>query len=339
MSARRRRRPSSSPPSPRATPRGTPRRRQVLSWECALEAYELHLRGRRASPRTLDGHLRDLRHLRRRFLTAPHLDPADVQVQDLRAYQLDLMSGLGSASRRPLSPGAVARITSTIRAFFAFLLDEERLPTSPALRLERPQVPDTGPGDLLTMQEFKRLLHAAPDTTRGLRDRTICEVLLGTGVRRAELCGLDLSDVDHEERLLRVRLGKGGKGRLLPLGPACYRALQRYLHDARPELVTRHPDGARALFLTSRGRRLHAVAVVRLLQALRQAARIKKRVTGHTFRRTYATGLLSNGANLRVLQLALGHASPSSLGPYLRLDVSELRRQVISRHPRERIDA
>lgn len=325
MSARRRRRPSSS--------------REVLSWESALEAYELHLRGRRASPRTLDGHLRDLRHLRQRLLTALRLDPADVRVEDLRAYQLDLMSGLGSASRQPLSPGAVARVTSTIRAFFAFLTDEGRLPTSPAHRLERPQVPDAGPGDVLSMPEFVRLLRAAPDTARGLRDRTICEVLLGTGVRRAELCALDLADVDPQERLLRVRRGKGGKGRLLPLGPACYQALQRYLEDARPELVTPHADGARALFLTSRGRRLHAVAVVRLLQALRRAARLRKRLTGHTFRRTYATGLLGNGANLRVLQLALGHASPASLGPYLRLDVSELRRQVVSRHPRERIDA
>jgi len=313
-------------------------RRPRLDWPEARRRFEDHLRAGRARPRTLEGHLREV-DLFAEDLAATR-GPADVSLEQLRDYQLGLLTGERARRGKPLAAGTVARVTSSLRAFFAFLRAEGLLARDPSLGLERPQLPQPVPGDVLTVAQVRELLQAA-DTTRplGRRDRALAEVLYATGVRRAEVCGLDLADYDRAERVLHVRHGKGDKGRLLPVSRSCAEALEAYFAHGRPRLVTAHADSSRALFLTRAGRRLHPVAVHRALRRLRAGAGLDVELSAHTLRRSFATHLLRNGVSLRHIQLLLGHANLQTTAVYLRLDTSELRREILLRHPRERFEA
>lgn len=317
--------------------RRRPRPRTELTFERALAHYGTHLRARRCSPKTIKEQLRELRHLRDRLGSLPL---PEVTLHDLREHVTGLLGGSAAKRKEPMSAGSVARIASAIRTFFKFLEDEELLAPSPAARLERPRKATARVGDVLSVQEVTRLLRAArPDTARGLRDRLALELLYATGVRRSELLALDLGDLDRDHRDLIVAHGKGDKSRRIPVCRSAWEVLLRYLEDARPELCTSHPDSCRALLLSCRGRRFDQQSLTRLLRRAARAARLSKPVTPHTMRRSFATGMLQAGASLRHIQLLLGHEKLSTTSVYLRLDTRELRRELLLRHPRERIDA
>ena len=299
-----------------------------LTWEEAFRLYEDHMRARRLSPGTIKCQHADLSRLRAEL--APEAPgPAQVELPQLRRYQLGLF-------RRRLAASTVARITSHVRAFFEFLFLEELLPTNPAERLEHPKVPPRPPGDVLTPQDVTHLLRSAKEGKTPLLDRAILEVLYCTGVRRAELVAIDVFDVDHRERTLLVRAGKGEKPRVLPLTPTCYDALLHYLEHARPELE-RAPTPA--LFLNTRGQRLKPGGLGHRLHKLAARAGLTKRVTPHCFRRSCATGLLKNGTNLKVIQAILGHSSLETTSVYLALSPEDIRNEVLGKHPRERFEA
>jgi len=161
-------------------------------------------------------------------------------------------------------------------------------------------------------------------------------VLYATGVRRAELIALDLTDYEARERLVHVRHGKGDKARSVPLTRAASLRLDDYLAQARPAL-----SGAAlepALFLTRQGRRIGEPVPMKLLHRLARAAGIKKQVTPHTLRRSFATHLLQNKVSLRHIQKLLGHEKLSTTAAYLCLSPQELRREILLHHPRERLD-
>ncbi len=313
-------------------------RRPRLTWPKALDAYETHLRALHSSPHTLEEHLRDLGHLRDQL--SP-LRSDQVRLQDLRDYEVGLFTGQTSRRKKPLAARTVAKIASEIRRFFGFLTEEGLLEQNPAARLEQPKTPKREVGDVLTIKEVRRLIQAADITTAlGLRDRAVAELLYATGVRRAELIALDLQDLCREEREVTIRHGKGGKGRRVPLTRSAFQSVTNYLERARPDLSTSHPDSATAFFLSKRGMRFNEMSLVRTLRKLRDAAKIKRPVTCHTLRRTCATHLLKGGATLRHIQLLLGHEDLNTLArSYLRLDTSELRREVLLKHPRERFEA
>ncbi len=263
--------------------------------------------------------------------------PDQVSLLELRAYLCELLTTKGDECR-PRTPGTVARIATTITAFFTFLHVEGVIADDPSRRLERPRVPQQLPGDVLADAEVERLL-AAPDvsTPRGLRDRAVIEVIYATGVRNEETLALDLADLDHHERLLVVRHGKGDKGRMLPVTRSAWAVVTGYLERARPDLATGHPDSARAVFLNQRGRRLGKSGLRFMLQQLARRAGIAKKLTPHTLRRTFATALLKAGVDLRTIQLLLGHSNLNTTARYLRLDTTDLRRDVLLHHPRERM--
>jgi len=300
----------------------------LLSWEEALRLYHDYQQAKRAAHRTIYAHERALKKLQD-ALVADAPRPGDVKLDHLRRYQLALL-------RRRLSAATVANVTGHLRSFFRFLFLDEHLPQDPAARLEPPKVPRRLPGEVLTPKEIQRLLAACGEVPTPLLSRAVVEVLYATGVRRAELLALDLSDVDHRQRTVFVRAGKGEQPRLLPLAPTCYQALLRYLELARPELE-REPTSA--LFLSTRGQRLSKDSLARLLHELSRVAGLAKRVTPHCFRRTCATGLLSNGTNLKVIQTILGHQSLETTSVYLNLSPEEIRSEVLTRHPRERFEA
>ncbi len=307
----------------------------TLTWDDALDRYETHLRARRIGKRTLRDYLREVRIFRE------HVDaePAEVTVKDLRAYQCGLLTGETSRTGKTLGAGTVAKVATTLAVFFEWLTDERLVASDPASRLERPKVPRYAPGEVLTQREVEKLL-AAPSkfTPSGLRDRALIETFYSTGLRLFEVVALDLADLNREEREIVVRAGKGEKGRIVPLTRAAFEALTAYLERGRPSLVRSHPDSTCAFFLSRLGRRLCDVSVADVLRKARREAGIKRAVKPHMLRRTFATSLLKNGVSVRHIQVLLGHEDLSTTAAYLKIDTKELRRELLLKHPRERID-
>ncbi|MCW8137691.1 MAG: tyrosine-type recombinase/integrase, partial [Planctomycetota bacterium] len=280
------------------------RRTPPLTWEDALDRYLTHLRAARYSVRTIKDASLKLEHLRRRF--EGRAAPGDVALADLRGFQAGLFSGQASASGKPMSARAVANVSSCVRKFFAFLAAENLIAEDPAARLEQPRCPRRSVGDVLSLPEVTRLLTTAADqatSPSGVRDRALVEVLYGTGLRRAEVLALDLGDVERDTREVVVRMGKGSKGRRVPLTRSTFEVLAEYLDVARPALLSAHADSASALFLSQRGRRLDAMSLARILRDLARAAGVQRRLTPHCMRRSFATHLLQGGASLRAIQL------------------------------------
>ncbi len=325
---------STSPPARRTKSKS----KKSTSWPAAIDAYETHLRSRRTAEGTTVGYVREVRLFREHLAEdddAP--TPGEVGVAHLRDYQVGLLTGDASRTGRPLTAGTVARIHTSLAGFFEFLHAEGLITDDPTRRLERPNVPASAVKDVLSVEEVERLL-AATDTTSalGLRDRAVVETLYGTGLRRAELLALDLGDVDRAQRLVTVRCGKGGKGRRVPLPRTTHDALMDYVERGRPALAKPGGDVG-AIFLSSRGQRLSPGVVRGIVDRLAKLAGLTKRLTPHTLRRTYATTLLKHGANLRAIQLLLGHVSLDVTARYLRLDEEDVRREVLLHHPRERM--
>jgi integrase/recombinase XerD len=311
-----------------------------IAWTEAIDSYETYLQSKRAALRSVEGYMLEVRYLHEHLAKRPSPpEPGDVSVQDLRAYQLGLLTGDASRSGKRLATSTVARVGAQLGDFFGFLFDEGRIAVDPSRKLERPRVPARVPDNVLTVAEVRALLGVADDTTAtGLRDRAFVELLYATGLRRNEARGLDLGDLNHEARELTAH-GKGSKDRIVPVTRSAYERLVAYLERARPALVKRHQkDSASAVFLSERGTRISETRVFDLLRELRAKAHIKKAVKPHTFRRSFATHLLESGANLRAIQLLLGHASLNTTALYLRVDAKGLRREVLLKHPRERFE-
>ena len=323
-------------------------RRKPLTWDLALDLYETSLLARRSSPLTVKAYRRDLSLLRR--LTRP-AELNEVSSDLLYGAQAALLTGRASRSGRPYSAATAGRASAAWRGFFGFLAREGKLPTNPAERLKAPKQSQPVPEDVLSKEEVQALL-AAPSTktAAGVRDRALIEVLYATGVRCGELRDLDLEDLDHSERLLTVRAGKGDKGRVIPLARSAYYSVVAYLEESRGRLLSSNyvlvgqaaaraqgwrTCDPRALFVTTRGNRLCEVPILRLLRKHAAKAGINKKVKPHGMRRTFATHLLKGGADLRSIQLLLGHVSLDTTARYLRVDNDELRTLLLLKHPRE----
>ena len=186
---------------------------------------------------------------------------------------------------------------------------------------------------MLGIHEVRRIIEAAAgDEPHVLRDRAILETLYATGIRASELANLKLTDVDTEEKVLKVVLGKGRKDRNVPLTTAAAEAIDAYLNDGRPSVP--HSTHSPLLFLAQRGGRMHVPSLNEAVQAWAKAAGIRKRVTCHVFRHTMATHLLKGGADIRHIQVLLGHASLVSTERYTHVEISDLKKVVKRAHPR-----
>lgn len=229
---------------------------------------------------------------------------------------------------------SIARRLSEVRSFFWFLRREGIVKANPVASLEGPKVPRRLP-NYLTVSEMDKLLNA-PDRSNplGLRDAAILEVLYASGVRVSELVALNVSHVNLEAGELRV-WGKGAKERIALIGEAAKRTLRQYLQTARPELAARSKGPApAALFLNHRGGRLSARSVQTMLDDMARVAGLDKRVTPHMIRHSFATHLLENGADLRVVQELLGHATLSATQIYTHVSQRGTREVYLKAHPR-----
>jgi integrase/recombinase XerD len=256
----------------------------------------------------------------------------EARTADLEAYQQHVCA-LRQKDGTPYSiPEQTHRIAS-VKKLFRFLYRRGYVLSDPSGAVEYPRPEKRLPRGILTRDEARKLVEA-PDTQTplGLRDRAILEVFYGTGIRAGELAKLKTTDVDVEDRILRVVLGKGAKDRNVPLTRAAAEATEAYLVEGRPRL--RGAMKARWLFLAVRGGRLYDSLLNEVVQGAAKKAGIEKHVTCHTLRHSVATHLLKGGADIRHIQALLGHACLSSTERYTHVEISDLTRVVKRAHPR-----
>ncbi len=285
---------------------------------------------------TLRSYRRDLARYRE-FLDGRGItDPAAVREPDVAAFLAGLREG--GEQHPPLSASSAARTLVAVRGFHRFLAVEGESGTDPAGAVRPPRPPQRLP-KAISVSDVERLLSAASvgDTPASLRDRALLEVLYGAGARISEAVQLDVDDVELEDGrggLLRL-LGKGSKERVVPLGSFAREAVSAYLVRARPTFAAAGA-GTPALFLNQRGGRLSRQSAWSAIGAAAARAGLEGRVSPHTLRPSFATHLLAGGADVRVVQELLGHASVTTTQIYTMVTVQRLREVYAESHPRAR---
>ena len=291
-----------------------------------LDSYLRHLTLERGlSKNTLSAYRNDLEKYFG-FLEKRSRDPLSATSKDVEDFSLDIARALSASSR--------ARLLASLRGYHKFLVLENQRNDDPTKRLRSPKLPMRLP-KALSQQEVMQLIEAsgpAPDDESAdylrLRNRAIVELMYSTGARVSEIVGLDLDEVD-DSGLMRVR-GKGSKERLVPVGSYANAALDAYLVRSRPVLSSR--GSARALFLNQRGARLSRQSIWEIIQ--KAAEGLGKEVSPHSLRHSFATHLLEGGADVRVVQELLGHASVTTTQIYTMVSVDTLREVYLAAHPR-----
>lgn len=256
----------------------------------------------------------------------------EITVEDLVAYQ-NYLYNLEMKDGKKLATATQAKKLSVLKAFGAFLSQQHYLLSNPAGELVLPQPKQRLPRAVLTVAEVRRLLQRPEaHTVLGSRDRAILEVLYASAVRISELCALDVYDIDLDQEVLRIRQGKGGHSRVVPLGRLAGDAVRAYLTRSRPQLLGSEPTTA--LFLSGRGRRFGKGPLNDRIKRYARQAGLNRPVSAHVFRHSCATHLLQNGADIRYIQQLLGHRSLSTTQIYTRVDISDLQRVHQRCHPR-----
>jgi integrase/recombinase XerD len=299
----------------------------------AVATYLDHLDVERGmSPHTLSNYRRDLGRYLEHLARAGRYELAEVAENDVGAFLVALRRG--DEDHPPLATSSASRAVVAVRGLHRFALAEGLVardvaadvhPPAPAKRLPK----------ALDVASVVRLLEAPPDDDpRGVRDRALLELLYSTGARISEVTDLDVDDVDTEQRTV-VLTGKGGKQRLVPVGRPALAALEAYRVRARPGFATRG-RGTPALFLNARGARLSRQSAWNVLREAAERAGLSRTISPHTLRHSFATHLLDGGADLRVVQELLGHASVTTTQIYTLVTVDTLREVFATSHPRAR---
>ena len=239
---------------------------------------------------------------------------------------------LASLRRAGLAPASVSRKTISLRLWMQYLCREEVIGADPALAVDPPKTAVRLPNTLSLPEIERLLLTPSLQTPEGVRDRAMLETMYGCGLRVSELVSLETRNVDLRARLVRP-FGKGKKERLVPLGDGVSETLTVYLRTARPKLLARHPSTP-FLFVTGRGGPLTRNHFLHLVKAYARDAGIARPVSPHALRHSFATHLLSGGADLRAIQEMLGHASVATTQRYTQVDVARLREVYDRTHPR-----
>ena len=249
----------------------------------------------------------------------------------LAASNSEIQAYLGFFHARKTRPSSAARLLSSLRRFYRYCLRQGKVKADPTLKIDSPKLPRGLPKSL-TEEDVEGLLAAPPsDQALGLRDRAMLETLYASGLRVSELVTLKLSQVSQDMGVVRV-VGKGSKERLVPLGEEALEWIRRYLKEARPELLGGKTSGD--LFVTARGGAMTRQMFWHLLRRYAARADLKKPISPHTLRHAFATHLLNHGADLRVVQLLLGHADISTTQIYTHVARERLKQLHAKHHPR-----
>ena len=300
-----------------------------MNWSEKITDFSNFLKFEKSfSDNTLDAYVRDIKKLES-FATTDlgEISPQDISYENLQEYIYQL-------SKNKISERSQARGISSIKAFFKFLLEEEYRDDNPSSLLEGPKLglylPDT-----LSIDDIDRIIdNIEKHTDIGKRNKCILEVLYGCGLRVSELVDLKISNINFKENFIIVE-GKGEKTRLVPLAKSTAECVLDYIKNVRAvgKVNKKYED---ILFLNTRGTNMSRVIVFIIIKELTQKAGITKSISPHTFRHSFATHLLQNGADLRFIQEMLGHSSITTTQVYTHLKTEELRDVIIQFHPRNR---
>ena len=275
------------------------------------------------SPNTYDAYLTDLEKLLH-YLDTAEIDPLEVTLENLQHF----MAGLHDVGIHPRSQ---ARILSGVKSFFKFLVIADYRKDDPAELLEGPKIGFKLP-EVLTVEEIDRIIDMVDmSKNEGQRNRAILETLYSCGLRVSELCNLKLSDLYLDEGFIKVE-GKGSKQRLVPISQRAIQEISRWLEDRIGGKIKEGYEDF--VFLARWGKNISRIMVFHLIKELAEKAGIKKTISPHTFRHSFATHLLEGGANLRAIQAMMGHESIATTEIYTHIDRSMLRAEIIGHHPR-----
>jgi len=279
---------------------------------------------RNLSPQTLDAYERDVgRYLS--FLLAQNVSSLD------NISQMHIREYIRSLNASGLSPSSIARSISSIKTYHKYLSAENLVKKNPTLVLSSPKIPKKLP-NVLSVVDVEAIIEAIePDSQFGIRDRTIIEVLYSCGLRVSEICDLKIANLFLDDELIRV-MGKGSKERLIPIGGKANQDLKEYLQHSRP-ILSRKTDSS-AVFLSRNGKPLTRAMINKILKKWQKVAGIKKHVSPHTLRHSFATHLLEGGADLRFVQVLLGHTDISTTQVYTHLDKHTIKEVYKTHHPR-----
>lgn len=285
------------------------------------------------SRNTLEAYRSDLLQFGR-FLEAHHSAALTASGGDVSDFLTELARGNtleGAGGKPPASPATLHRKAACLRSFYRHLRREGLLDTDPTAALSSPRRGKRLP-EVLTRGEVQSLLSQPKGTDPvNLRDRALLEVMYACGLRASEVIGLEVSDVDLDEGLLRAR-GKGSKERVVPVGRAAVTAMRAYVSRGRPALVRMNPE--RALFVNFRGQGLTRQGLYKIVRRHAVSAGLADRMSPHTLRHTFATHLLSGGCDLRSVQEMLGHADVATTQLYTHLSSERLKEVYFAAHPR-----
>ena len=294
--------------------------------DAILRRYIQYLRLERSySKNTLDAYRRDLDKLLA-YYAGNGIDFRSVTLEQLDQFAGELREGHGIQAR------SVARILSGVRSFYHFLTLEREVEADPTELLESPRIGKHLP-EVLSVEEIDRIISAIDlGRPEGIRDRAIIEVLYGCGLRISELCNLKISQLYLEEGYIRVT-GKGSKERLVPIEEVAIRRVREWLAVRMGHKV--QPTEEDYVFVSlTRGRRLSRISLFVYIKGYAERAGIRKNISPHTFRHSFATHLLQGGANLRAIQMMLGHEDISTTEIYMHIDKTHLRQEILEHHPR-----
>ena len=267
------------------------------------------------SPNTVASYCHDVEE----FLEFYGGNPRDVKPGDITSY-------LGRKTDHGISKRSSARLLSSLRSFFSWCVEEGEIKVNPCDRVESPKLGKYLP-EVLSVEEVTAILESVP---LGHRDRAILEVLYGCGLRVSEVSSLKMSHVYMDDGFVSV-IGKGNKQRLVPLGEMAADAIKAYL-PARP--VPAAPVYDDYLFLNKFGKPLSRVSIFNMVKTQAMAAGVNKEISPHTFRHSFATHLIENGADLRIVQEMLGHESILTTEIYTHIDSSTWHKSILDHHPR-----
>ncbi|CAI9428917.1 Tyrosine recombinase XerC [Candidatus Ornithobacterium hominis] len=285
----------------------------LMEWNEALNEFLIYLKlERNLSQNTIENYKRDVRKLMQFY---PDKHPTEIDIDEVREFNYQMS--------RELAPTSQARLISGVRSFFDFLRLEKKIIENPTEQIEKPSVGREIP-ETLMLEEINKII-AAVDVSQkhGHRNRAIFETLYGCGLRVSEITALKISDLFFEEDFIKV-WGKGGKARLVPLAAYTQKLIKLYLNEARRHQKVKEKFSDH-VFINNRGEALTRVMIFTLVKKYTKLAGIQKNISPHTFRHSFATHLLENGANLRSIQLMLGHESIMTTEIYTHVSREHLR--------------
>ena len=296
-----------------------------MSWENSIKEFKYYLKVERSlADNSVNAYIRDIRKLAD-FCSKIKVDELNISVNEIREFIADLNS-------KNISARSQARIISGVKAFFKYLIIEDYITNDPTMLIENPKIGLKLP-EVLTIDEIELIISSIDlSNKQGERNRAILETLYSCGLRVTELINLKISNINFKEGYIKV-IGKGDKERLTPIGSNALKYISIYVNEVRihQKISKNHED---FVFLNNRGSKLSRVMIFTFIKRIVDKVGIKKKVSPHTFRHSFATHLIEGGADLRAVQEMLGHESITTTEIYTHLDRDYLRSNIMQFHPR-----